>query len=57
MRLYSNGTIDTTFDVGSGFGFNVYTLIVDDIGGVVAGTHATTFNGSQIGYLARLNSQ
>ena len=57
IRLNSNGSKDTTFDIGSGFGVgSVGSTSIQSDGKIVAGGFFTTFTGSTQNRLIRLNS-
>ena len=56
-RLNSNGTIDNTFNSGgSGFNDNVYTITIQSDGKILIGGDFTTYNGSTVNRITRLNS-
>lgn len=56
-RLNSNGTLDGTFNIGTGFvGGGVNTIRIQADGKILLGGNFTTFNGSARSRLARLNS-
>jgi uncharacterized delta-60 repeat protein len=54
-RLNVNGTLDTFFDVGTGFNNPVYTIARQSDGKIIVGGHFTSFNGTSINRLIRLN--
>jgi uncharacterized delta-60 repeat protein len=59
IRLNSNGSKDTTFDIGSGFGgsfSHVKTIAIQSDGKILVGGGFTTFSGSSQNRLIRLNS-
>ena len=56
VRLNSNGSVDLTFDPGSGFNFPVRALAIQPDGKVLVGGAFTTFNGAAQNKLVRLNS-
>ena len=59
IRLNSDGSIDTDFDVGAGFdssGVNVIVPATDGSGDLYVGGYFTTLNGSASGRIVRLNS-
>jgi uncharacterized delta-60 repeat protein len=56
IRLNSNGSKDTTFDIGSGFDSFIYNIQIQSDGKILVGGYFTTFNGSTQNYLIRLNS-
>jgi uncharacterized delta-60 repeat protein len=56
IRLNSNGSKDTTFDIGSGFNSFIYDIQIQSDGKILVGGDFTTFNGSTQNQLIRLNS-
>ena len=54
-RLNVDGSLDTTFNVGTGAGATVRALVLQPDGKIVVGGDFTTFAGSAREYLARLN--
>ncbi len=56
VRLNSNGTIDNTFTIGTGFDFFVYTVAIQSDGKVLLGGDFTTYNGTTVGKIVRLNT-
>jgi uncharacterized delta-60 repeat protein len=58
VRLNSDGTLDTTFTTNTGTGFNgvVEAIEIQSDGKIVVGGQFTTFNGTTVNYLTRLNS-
>ncbi|MBK9989575.1 MAG: hypothetical protein IPP19_02265 [Verrucomicrobia bacterium] len=56
LRLNADGTLDTTFNVGTGFSANPQSMAVQSDGKIVVAGLFTTFNGSSRNYIARLNS-
>ena len=58
MRTNSNGTRDTTFNVGTGFanGAYGYTAVTQSDGKYIVGSNSTTYSGSTINRVARLNT-
>ena len=57
-RLSADGVLDTTFDTNTGTGANsdVASLAVQSDGKIVLGGSFTTFNGTTVNRIARLNS-
>lgn len=53
-RLLANGTLDTSFNPGTGMDADVWALVVQPDGGIIAGGDFTTVNGLAISRLARL---
>jgi hypothetical protein len=56
VRLNSNGTVDPMFDTGTGFDNTVYTLAPAAGGDLYAGGGFSSYNGSPVNGLVRLNS-
>ena len=56
VRLNTNGTVDTTFNAGTGFNESVKAIGVQPDGRVVAVGHFTTVNGVNRNRIVRLNS-
>jgi len=56
IRLNSDGTKDTSFNIGSGFNAIVYSIAIDSNGKILAGGSFTTYSGSTQNYLVRLNT-
>lgn len=55
-RLNADGSLDPSFDPGSGANSTVYALAVQPDGKILVGGNFTTFNGTTMNYLARLNA-
>lgn len=55
-RLNSNGTVDNTFNIGSGTNNAVYALAIQSDGKILVGGLFTSFNGIAKNRLARLNN-
>ncbi len=55
-RLSSEGTIDTAFKVGTGANATIYAFAVQPDGKIIIGGAFTSFNGTPINRIARLNS-
>jgi uncharacterized delta-60 repeat protein len=57
-RLNANGTLDNTFNSGSGInsGPTIWTLAIQDNGKIIAGGNFNSFNGTAANSLVRLNS-
>ncbi len=55
IRLNADGKEDTTFETGTGFDDRVFTTIVQPDGKIIVGGWFTSFNGTSIRGLARLN--
>jgi uncharacterized delta-60 repeat protein len=54
-RLNSDGSFDTTYDVGTGFDGSVYKIEVQSDGKIVIGGNFTTFNGFSYNRIIRLS--
>ena len=55
-RLNTDGSMDLSFDPGSGFNFPVRALVIQQDGKILVGGAFTTFNGAAQNKLVRLNS-
>ena len=55
-RLNANGTLDATFNVGTGPDNIVYTCAIQSNGKIIIGGNFTNYNGSPINRIARLNT-
>jgi len=55
-RLNSNGSLDTSFNTGTGFNSSVDSLTVQSDGKFVAGGYFSSYNGTTSKYIARLNN-
>jgi uncharacterized delta-60 repeat protein/prepilin-type N-terminal cleavage/methylation domain-containing protein len=55
-RLNTDGTVDAGFDPGTGASSTVYAIAVQADGKVLIGGNFMFFNGAQVDYLARLNT-
>jgi uncharacterized delta-60 repeat protein len=55
-RLNTNGSLDTTFNPGTGFNGSPYTLVVQGDGKVLVGGSFTQFNGTARSGIVRLNT-
>lgn len=55
-RLNADGTLDTTFNIGSGANDTVNAMLVQADGKILVGGYFTTFNGVAKRLLARLNA-
>ena len=56
IRLNSDGTRDTSFDIGTGFSGNINTLVIQSDGKILAGGDFTTYQGVSANRIIRLNS-
>ncbi|OHD12846.1 MAG: hypothetical protein A2Y41_01970 [Spirochaetes bacterium GWB1_36_13] len=55
-RINTDGTLDTSFTVGTGFDNAVYELLIQSDGKILVGGYFTTYNGTTVNYLTRLNA-
>jgi uncharacterized delta-60 repeat protein len=55
-RLNTDGSLDATFNIGTGFGGEVFTSKVQTDGKIIVGGFFNSFNGSARNRLARLNT-
>ena len=55
-RLNTDGTIDTTFDTGTGVNSTIYSISMQSDGKIIIGGSFTTFNGVSRSGIARLNT-
>ena len=55
-RLNSDGTVDASFNSGSGAGGRVFSIAIQNDGKILIGGVFTSYNGTPIKYIARLNS-
>ena len=55
-RLTANGTVDSSFNVGTGANGSVDTIVLQSDGKILIGGQFTTFNGQTRNGLARLNA-
>jgi len=56
VRLNPNGSIDNSFTVGTGFNSTIESIVLQPNGKILIGGSFTSFNGSALGRLARLNT-
>ena len=56
VRLNSDGTIDNTFNIGSGFNESVFKLILQPNGKILVSGAFTSYNGTSTNRMVRLNS-
>lgn len=54
-RLNVDGSLDTSFDPGSGTNNYVHTIIIQPDGKIIIGGAFTTYNGTIVNHIARLN--
>jgi uncharacterized delta-60 repeat protein len=55
-RLNTNGTLDTTFNIGTGFNGLVRTISIQNDGKIIIGGDFTSYNGTGKNRIARINS-
>lgn len=55
-RLNNDGSLDNSFNTGTGANFDIYTCAIESNGKIIIGGNFTTFNGVSCGRIARLNS-
>lgn len=55
-RLNADGSLDTTFNIGVGFDYIVYTSTIQSDGKIIIGGDFNTYNGVSRNNIARLNS-
>jgi uncharacterized delta-60 repeat protein len=55
VRLNTNGTLDTTFNIGTGFNNLVYSIAIQSDGKIITGGFFNQFNGTIRNRIARLN--
>jgi hypothetical protein len=56
VRLQPNGGLDTSFNIGSGFNGDVYSIAIQADGKIVVGGDFTQFDGQSRNLIARLNT-
>jgi uncharacterized delta-60 repeat protein len=56
VRLDSNGSADTSFNIGTGFNSSISAMVIQSDGKILAGGGFTTFSGSSQNRLVRLDS-
>jgi len=56
VRLNTDGTLDTSFNVGAGASSTVWTTAVQSDGKIIIGGEFTSYSGSSINRIARLNT-
>jgi uncharacterized delta-60 repeat protein len=56
IRLNADGTVDNTFNIGTGFNDWVHAIAVQTDGKILVGGDFTTFNGATVGRFVRLNA-
>jgi uncharacterized delta-60 repeat protein len=55
-RLHSDGSLDTTFNVGTGVNNDIYSTVIQSDGKIIIGGNFTSYNGMIMNCIARLNS-
>jgi len=56
VRINTNGTIDDTFNIGSGFNNAVRSIVIDSNGKIICGGSFTSYNSTSVSRLARINN-
>jgi uncharacterized delta-60 repeat protein len=56
VRLNSNGTIDNTFNIGTGFNSETFSAVIEDDGKILVTGAFTNYNGNPRRQVARLNN-
>jgi uncharacterized delta-60 repeat protein len=56
VRLNSDGSIDNTFSIGTGFDAGVSSIVIQSDGKILVGGGSTTYNGVSLNFIIRLNS-
>jgi uncharacterized delta-60 repeat protein len=56
IRLNTDGSIDNTFNIGTGFNNRVWTLSIQSDGKILAGGEFDTYNGNGRNFIVRLNT-
>lgn len=54
VRLLENGSIDSSFNVGSGFNYMVYSIVLQTDGKIIAAGSFTTYKGASVKKVIRL---
>jgi uncharacterized delta-60 repeat protein len=56
VRLNTDGSIDNTFAIGTGFNGPPFNAVIDSNGKIIIVGNITSYNGTSINYIVRLNS-
>ena len=56
LRMDLSGSVDTTFNMGTGFNNTVYTMATQSDGKIIVGGTFTTYSGSASSYITRINT-
>lgn len=56
VRINADGSIDNSFNPGTGFSFATYYILAQSNNKIIVAGGFTSYNGSNKGYIARLNS-
>lgn len=56
IRLNSNGSVDNTFDTGTGFSFSVFAITIQSDDKILVGGGFATYNGQNLRKIVRLNT-
>jgi len=55
-RLNADGSLDTSFNSGSGANDTIWSILLQSDNKIIIGGNFTTYNGTSVGYIARLNA-
>jgi len=55
IRINTDGSVDTSFNIGTGFNDQVYAITIQDDGKILVGGDFTNFNGASVKRILRLN--
>ncbi len=56
VRLNTDGSIDTSFNIGTGFNNEIWSIILQPDGKILVGGHFTSYNGQTQNSIVRLNT-
>ncbi len=56
IRLNPNGSVDTTFNTGTGFNSTIYTTSIQSDGKIIVGGQFTSYNGTTANRIVRLEN-
>ena len=56
VRINTDGTLDTSFNVGTGLASTVYSLALQSDGKIICANGSTTYSGSTNRYIIRINT-
>ncbi|HLV23849.1 MAG TPA: T9SS type A sorting domain-containing protein [Moheibacter sp.] len=54
VKLNPDGSLDTSFEQGTGFDYSVLTVDIQSDGKIIVGGNFTSYNGQEVNYFARL---